>query len=1427
MSPTKYKLENLIKGVEIPEELKECVIFQTNANSAERKMEVTVISEELVAYDVIEAYKKAICEKFALNEFILRIKYENLTIDDIDIDKYYRNLVFYVNEIIGGVRHLFLDSRAEYADGVLKIYCKYGIDMLHSMNCGETLVRLVKAQLKADVEIVFVDDADEEEIEKLREKSLNAIAVPPPAPAYEPKPAESKAEPGEENSDVIYGKDITLEPPVPFRDISEDMSSVVCEGEIITMDTRELKSEKTLLMFTLADNAGAYSCKAFLPKNKAKAIVGNLKKGMYVKAKGKVQYDTFAKESVIMANSIVKGKKRTRKDSSSEKRVELHMHTKMSTMDGMSEAKDLIKTAISWGHKAIAVTDHGNVQAFPEAMHASEKSDIKVIYGVECYLVNDSTDVVVGVADGDLNREFVVFDIETTGLSAGRDAITEIGAVKIKNREIVDRFQTFVNPERPIPPRITELTGITDDMVKDAPLAGEALKNFFDFASESVLVAHNASFDTGFMKQGAKDYGYDYHFAHLDTLELARCTVEGLKNYKLDTLTKHFQVKLTNHHRAIDDAVATGEVFLELLSILDEKGITEVNKFNIALAGKADIKSLKPYHCIILVQTQKGMRNLYHLISKSHLEYFHRHPRIPKSLLQQYREGLLIGAACEAGEVYRTILENPYNLDYDGINNLISFYDYLEIQPLGNNAFLVRNGTVESDEDLKYINKTIIELGKRANKLTVATCDVHFLNPEDEVFRRILMAGQGFDDADDQAPLYLRTTEEMLKEFDYLGDKLAREVVIENTNKIADMIEEGIVPVPPDKAPPEIPNSDEILRSSTYEKAQRLYGEDLPAIVKDRIDVELNSIISNGYSVLYVIAQKLVRKSNSDGYVVGSRGSVGSSLVAYMSDITEVNSLCPHYICPNCKHHEFINDGSVGSGCDMDDKVCPDCGTVMDKDGHDIPFETFLGFSGDKEPDIDLNFSGDYQGRAHKYIEELFGSTHVFRAGTIGTVAEKTAYGFVKKYYEGKGQYVSNAEIERLVKGCTGVKRTTGQHPGGIIVVPKSRDVHEFSPIQHPADDTESDIITLHFDYHSIDSNLLKLDILGHDDPTVIRMLRDLTGIDPVTVPMGDPMTMSLFTGTEALGVTPEAINSPVGTFAVPEFGTKFVRQMLVDTKPTTFSELVRISGLSHGTDVWLNNAQDLVRQGICTLKDAICTRDDIMVYLIHHGVENAKAFKIMESVRKGKGLTEEFEEIMKAHDVPDWYIKSCKKIKYMFPKAHAVAYVTSAYRIAYFKVHYPKEFYCAYFTVRADEFDADLMARGELVARDSLKTLEAKEAAKEASAKDGNVMTILEVVIEMYARGISFDKIDLYKSDATKFMPTETGILPPLNALAGVGTNAAKAIAEARGGEKFDSIEDLQQRSKANKTVIEVMKKAGILDGLPESSQMDFFSMV
>lgn len=1417
MSPTMYKLDSIIKDVPVPAELADTVIYTTNAVSGERKMSVTVVSECLVPYDVIEEYKAAVRSHYKLNEFILRIKYENITIDEIDINLYYKNLVFYVNEIIHGVRHLFKDSTAEYADGVLTVHCMYGVDMLNSLSCAETLQKLIKSQLKADVRVVFEDDCDEEALEKRKAETLKNISVNAPAPIVEPKAEVSG------DSPAILGKDISGDTPIAISDITEDIGIVVTCGDIITLDSRELKSEKTLLSFIIADNKSAYTCKAFLPKNKAKAILSNIKKGMFVKIKGRVQYDSFSKENTILVNDMVKAKKHMRTDNSTEKRVELHMHSKMSTMDGMTDVKTLVKTAAAWGHKAVAITDHGNVQAFPDAMHAAGDS-IKVIYGVECYLVNDSSQIVKNSKGQDLDAEFVVFDIETTGLQPDKEKITEIGAVRVRGREIVDRFQTFVNPEKHIPQHITELTGITDDMVEDAPVTAEAVKMFYDFAGDAVLVAHNASFDTSFIKKAAADNGMEFSFTVLDTLELARCTVEGTKNYKLDTLTRHFQVKLANHHRAIDDAAATGEVFLNLLEILEQKGITNLDNVNTALAGKADIKSLKTYHCIILVKTQKGMRNLYNLISKSHLDYFYKRPRIPKSLLEEYREGLIVGSACEAGELYRAIVDSPYNLDYDGIDSIVKFYDYLEIQPLGNNNFMLRNGTVSSVEDLKYINRTIIDFGRRHNKLTVATCDVHFLNPEDEIFRRVLMAGQGYDDADFQPPLYLRTTEEMLKEFDYLGDELAHEVVIENTNKIADMIDDGIVPVPPDKAPPEIPNSDEILRSSTYEKAKRIYGDDLPKIVKDRIDVELNSIISNGYSVLYVIAQKLVRKSNSDGYLVGSRGSVGSSLVAFMSDITEVNSLCPHYVCPKCKHSEFITDGSEASGCDMPDKDCPECGEKMIKDGYDIPFETFLGFSGDKEPDIDLNFSGDYQPRAHKYIEELFGKTHVFRAGTIGTVAEKTAYGYVKKYFDGKGQYVTNAQIERIVQGCTGVKRTTGQHPGGIIVVPKSRDVHEFSPIQHPADDKDSGIITLHFDYHSIDSNLLKLDILGHDDPTVIRMLQDLTEIDPRTVPMGDKDTMSLFLGTEALGVTPEQINSPVGTFAVPEFGTKFVRQMLVDTKPTTFAELVRISGLSHGTDVWLGNAQELVRQGICTLKDAICTRDDIMVYLIHHGVENAKAFKIMESVRKGRGLSEEFETIMRENNVPDWYIKSCKKIKYMFPKAHAVAYVTSAYRIAYFKVHYPKEFYCAYFTVRADEFDSEVMARGEEEARQNLKMFEAKEAAKDITDKEKNMITILEVVVEMYSRGLTFDKIDLYKSDATKFLPTETGIIPPLNALPGVGTNAAKSIADARGAEEFDSIEDLRQRSGINKTVLEVMRSSGILDGMPESSQMSFF---
>ena len=1423
MSPTNLKLENVFPDASVPEELKDALLFDTKASASDRKMVVTVSSETLINYKVIEDFKSYIKTKYNLNEFLLKVKYTDTTVSLLGVDEYYSNLVFYVNEIVHGVRHLFIDSRAELNDTVLTIHCRYGIDMLNQLKCNEIIKKLITAQTGENIDVEFQDDSSQEEIEKVQQEILNSLPKIEVVEKAPPKPKVEVLDDGED-SPVILGKKIKEE-PVPISELEEGTTFVVTGGEIIKSDSRELKNGKILVAFYIADATDAYSCKAFVSPEKYAEIKGALKCGNYIVVKGRMQYDSYAKENALMVNDISKGSKpKGRMDNSEQKRVELHMHTSMSNLDAMTDVKSLVKTAAKWGHKAVAVTDHGVVQAFCDAYSASNGGeDIKVLYGVECYLVNDTVNIVSGTTKHNLDGDFVVFDIETTGLSPAKEKITEIGAVKVSNGVICDSFNVFVNPEKEIPYNIQQLTGITDDMVKDAPTIAEILPKFYEFVGDSVLVAHNASFDTSFIKQAAFDLGMEYNFCVLDTLTLARATVKDVKNHKLDTLTKHFKVKLENHHRACDDALATANIFLKLCGFLQERNISSVMDINTSLADDVDFRTLKTYHAILLVKNQKGMQNLYNIISKSHLDYFYKRPRVPKSLISQYREGLIVGSACEAGELYRALLDNPYNLDYTKLNEIINFYDYLEIQPLGNNRFLIRDGLVESEEDLKYINKQIIELGRRNNKMTVATCDVHFLNPEDEIYRRILQAGQGYDDADTQPPLYLRTTEEMLKEFAYLGEELAYEVVIENPNKIADMID-NVKPVPDEKAPPEIPGSDELLRQLTYEKAQSIYGENLPEIVKERIDIELNSIISNGYSVLYIIAQKLVFKSNSDGYLVGSRGSVGSSLVAYMSGITEVNSLPPHYVCSNCKHNEFITDGSVGCGWDMPDKNCPECGTLMDKDGHEIPFQTFLGFKGDKEPDIDLNFSGDYQPVAHKYIEELFGTGHVFRAGTIATVAEKTAYGYVMKYFEQHNMSISNAQAEKLLKGVTGVRRTTGQHPGGIIVVPKNRDVHEFSPIQHPADDTQSDIITLHYDYHKIDKNLLKLDILGHDDPTVIRMLEDLTGIKAHDIPFGDQKTMSIFLNTDALGVTPEDINSPVGTYAIPEFGTKFVRQMLVDTKPTTFSELVRISGLSHGTDVWLNNAQTLIQEGKTTLSEAICTRDDIMMYLIHHGMDKSHSFKIMESVRKGKGLKPEDEEEMRAHDVPEWYIGSCKKIKYMFPKAHAVAYVTMAYRIAYYKVYCPMAFYCTYFTVRADDFDAELMAQGKDHALQITKMLIDKERDKQASEKEKGMITVFEVVNEMYARGLKFLPIDLYKSDAYKFIPTENGILPPLNAIAGLGTNAAKSIVEARDEQIFASVDDFRNRAKVTKTIVEIMRGQGMFKDLPESDQITFF---
>ncbi|MDI6604872.1 MAG: PolC-type DNA polymerase III [Thermoanaerobacteraceae bacterium] len=1217
------------------------------------------------------------------------------------------------------------------------------------------------------------------------------------------------------NIKVLMGKEINTDAKA-ISDINQEGEEITIEGDIFSIEFKQIKS-KYLMVFDITDYTSSISVKAFINEDTYKVMQETLKVDIRIKVKGLVLYDKYERDMVLNAKDIVLVNKKIRIDLADEKRVELHVHTQMSSMDGVSSVEALIKRASEWGHKAIAITDHGVLQAYPEAQSAAKRYGVKVLYGVEGYLVNDGEPIVTGNTDASLDDDFVVFDIETTGLSSKYDKIIEIGAVKIRNYEIVDRFKTFINPEIPISSFITRLTGINTSMVKDYPTLDKVLPGFLKFISGSILVAHNANFDVTFVKTKAEELCLELNNPVLDTLELSRHLYTNLKNYKLDTVAEYLEVNLKNHHRAIDDAEATAEIFLKSIKRIKEKGILYVKDINNSLKNTIDIKKLPMYHVIILVKNQKGLRNLYEIVSESNLRYFHRNPRIPKSLLTQKREGLLIGSACEQGEIYRAIIAN---YDNNKLENIVNYYDYLEIQPIGNNEFLIDKGEVRNIDELKLINKKIYDIGKKYNKPVAATCDVHFLEPWDDVNRKILMAGKGFKDVDRQPPLYFRTTEEMLEEFDYLGNDAAKEVVIYNTNRIAELIDE-VKPIPDGTFPPSIDGAEDELKKLTMKRAHEIYGDPLPEIVQERLDRELNSIISNGYAVMYIIAQKLVSKSLSDGYLVGSRGSVGSSFVATMSGITEVNPLPPHYICPNCKHSEFILNEKYGSGIDLPDNNCPNCNTKMKKDGHDIPFEVFLGFEGDKEPDIDLNFSGDYQAIAHKYTEELFGKGHVFRAGTIGTLADKTAFGFVKKYLDERNLVVHNAEIKRLIMGCSGVKRTTGQHPGGVMVVPKERSIYEFTPIQHPADSQDSDIITTHFDYHSISGRLLKLDILGHDDPTVIKMLEELTGLNAQEIPLDDKETMSLFTSVDVLRIKPEDINCPVGTLGLPEFGTRFVRQMLLETKPSTFAELVRISGLSHGTDVWLNNAQDLIKEGIATLKEVISTRDDIMLYLLNKNMGKKLSFKIMENVRKGKGLIDEEIQEMQKHNVPEWFIESCKKIKYMFPKAHAVAYVIMAFRIAYFKVHYPEAFYATYFTVRADEFNFDLMNSLENI-KNNIKILESK--GNNATAKEKGQLTILEIALEMYLRGIKFTDVNLYKSDALKFLITKDGILPPLTSLEGIGRQAAKVIAEERNNGIFVSVEDLRTRTKISKNVIEILKNHGCLNNIPESNQLSLF---
>ncbi|MDD6810891.1 MAG: PolC-type DNA polymerase III [Lachnospiraceae bacterium] len=1252
-----------------------------------------------------------------------------------------------------------------------------------------------------------------------------------------------------DNPDVLYGRDFEEE-AIHMEEIVGEMGEVVIRGKILNFDKREIRNERTILIYDITDFTDTMTIKMFAHNDQVDEITSGMKPGVFVKIKGTTMVDKFDSELTI--GSIFGVKKipdftTSRSDTSVRKRVELHCHTKMSDMDGVSEAKDIVKRAYKWGHPAVAITDHGVVQSFPDANHVWEdlwkeeknkrkeagdtepdKQDFfKVIYGVEAYLVDDLKEIVTNDKGQNLQETFVVFDIETTGFSPVNNRIIEIGAVKVEEGKITGRFSTFVNPDVPIPFEIEKLTSINDEMVMDAPQIDVILPQFMEFCKGAVLVAHNANFDMSFIMENCDRLGIEHDFTYIDTVGIARVLLPGQAKHTLDAVAKTLGISLENHHRAVDDAEATAEIFVKFIQMLEKDGADTLAKVN--ALGKSSpeiIKRLPTYHAIILAKNNVGRMNLYRLVSQSHLTYFARRPRIPKSLLLQYREGLILGSACEAGELYRALLEGKADAE---IARLVHFYDYLEIQPCGNNRFMIESEKVpniNSMEDIMDMNRKIVKLGEQFHKPVVATCDVHFLDPEDEIYRRIIMAGQGFTDADNQAPLYFRTTEEMLEEFAYLGSDKAQEVVITNTNLIADMVE-SMSPVRPDKCPPVIENSDQQLTDICYNRAHELYGETLPDVVEARLQKELNSIISNGFAVMYIIAQKLVWKSVEDGYLVGSRGSVGSSFVANMAGITEVNSLSPHYLCPNCHYYDFDSEEvkayGGGAGCDMPDKNCPVCGTPLRKEGFDIPFETFLGFKGDKEPDIDLNFSGEYQSKAHKYTEVIFGYGQTFRAGTIGTLADKTAFGYVKNYYEERGKHKRTCEINRIVTGCTGVRRSTGQHPGGIVVLPVGEDINSFTPVQHPANDMTTETITTHFDYHSIDHNLLKLDILGHDDPTMIRMLQDMTGIDPVTIPLDDKQVMSLFSSTEALGITPEQIGGcKVGCLGIPEFGTDFVIQMVIDAKPKCFTDLVRISGLSHGTDVWLGNAQTLIEEGKATISTAICCRDDIMIYLIQTGVEPSLSFTIMESVRKGKGLKPEWEQAMTEAGVPDWYIWSCKKIKYMFPKAHAAAYVMMAWRIAYCKVNYPLAYYAAYFSIRASAFSYELMCQGQKHLENVMADY--KRRSDTLSKKEQDAYKDMKIVQEMYARGFEFEPIDIFTAQSRLFQVVDGKLMPSLNSIDGLGEKAADAIVEAAKDGPFLSKDDFRQRTKASKTIVELMDTLGLLGNLPESNQISLF---
>ena len=1413
-----------------------------------------VAYQKPISLEHLDGLGKEIAQAYGLTRFSIAPRYQMDALTPEYIDLLRQDLCHRMPSATG----LLAASRWDFADGHLRI-------SMGDTARGYFSVALRQMQERIETEtgqrvVVEAVPFAEEQVEKIIESqhaarnaalkaAMDAMPVAEPMPE---KPRKNlKVRPAGESGgyqrpkvekvadeNLILGK-LYTEEPIPIRDALGEFDRVTIKGDVFFVDHREITSKKTgkewvKIAFDITDNTNSIRVSKFMAKDQAGDIVSAIKTGMHLIVQGKISFDSYEKESILEPTAIVKSKKKIRMDNAPEKRVELHLHTNMSAMDGVSDTKDLINRCKAWGWPAMAITDHGCAQAFPLALHVVDGKEAdypKILYGVEAYYVNDAAavSVVRGDLDGSLDGDFIVFDLETTGLKPATEEITEIAAVLVREGEIKDSFQTYVNPHKPIPPEITELTGISDETVADAPELPEALDKFFAFMGDRVLVAHNAGFDLSFLKAACKKLDIEREFTYIDTLEMSRIMLPHLSRFKLNILAKELQVGPFEHHRASEDAAVLGRIWVKLLDKLKhEQHAGKISDINPLLAGlrakEGGLKNLPRHHFIILVQNQVGLKNLYKLISYSFLDHFYRRPLMPRSELIKHREGLIFGSACEAGELFHAVVEGK---PFEELKRIADFYDYLEIQPIDNNRFMIAKGIAEDEETLRDYNRTILKLADALGKPCCATGDVHFLDPEDEAYRRILMAGQGFPDADNQAPLYLKTTEEMLGEFAYLGEDRAYEVVITNPNKIADMLD-PIRPIPRENYPPKIEGSAEELETMCREKAKRMYGDPLPEIVQARLDRELKSIIGNGYDVMYMIAQKLVSKSLQDGYLVGSRGSVGSSLVAFMSDITEVNSLAPHYLCPECKYFELHENEGVGCGVCLPDKVCPRCGTPLKKEGFSVPFETFLGFNGDKVPDIDLNFSGEYQPRIHKYTGELFGHDHVFRAGTIATVAEKTAYGYVKKYMEERGIECSRAEENRLAAGCTGIRRTTGQHPGGIVVVPKEVEIYDFCPVQHPADDPTSDIITTHFEYHSIDANLLKLDELGHDDPTIIKHLEDLTGVNAQEIPLDDPDVMSLFTSNRALHYVddaPDPILGDLGCLAVPEFGTKFVRGMVKDTKPTTFDDLLCISGLSHGTDVWLGNAADLVASGI-PLNECICCRDDIMNYLIGKGVEPKLAFQTMESVRKGKGLKPEMEEAMKANNVPDWYIDSCKKIKYMFPKAHAVAYVMMAFRIAWFKVHRPLAFYSAYFSVRAKGFDASCMIKGDKVCIDKIKELQMKDREKTITAAEKEMMTTLEVCHEFYRRGFVFEPMDIYTSDATDFIVTENGLIPPFTSMPGIGEQAAQNIVEERKNGKFLSAEEMAVRCpKASKAVVELLDQIGALGSMPKTTQISLFA--